>query len=295
MAKHEFGGKWTEEKLECLRKYLCAYTTIFKGNPKAAFFSTIFFDAFAGTGHRADANAKTDAVPTGIWNEEDGEAEAYRKGSARIALEVDPSFDYFVLVEQREERVQDLVELRSLYPEKLRSIDIRQGDANDILVQWCAKTNWKNHRAVVFLDPYGMQVEWTTIAAIAGTGAIDLWILFPLGMAINRLLTKNEPPPPGWSNALTRFFGTDEWRQAFYKKKTERTLFGDEESETKDADFDKIGSYFLSRLKTVFAKVAANPLVLRNSTGSPIYLLCFAAGNEKGAHTAVKIAQDILK
>jgi hypothetical protein len=29
--------------------------------------------------------------------------------------------------------------------------------------------------------------------------------------------------------------------------------------------------------------------------GVPIYLLCFAAGNPKGAPTAVKIAKDILE
>jgi len=51
----------------------------------------------------------------------------------------------------------------------------------------------------------------------------------------------------------------------------------------------------VARLKTVFARVAENPLALRNSTNTPLYLLCFAAGNPKGAATAVKIAGDILK
>jgi three-Cys-motif partner protein len=39
--------------------------------------------------------------------------------------------------------------------------------------------DWRSHRAVLFLDPYGMQVEWQTIEAIAKTAAIDLWLLFP--------------------------------------------------------------------------------------------------------------------
>jgi hypothetical protein len=51
----------------------------------------------------------------------------------------------------------------------------------------------------------------------------------------------------------------------------------------------------LDRLKTIFAQVAPNPLQLVNSRDIPIYLLCFAAGNPKGAATAVKIAKDILK
>jgi three-Cys-motif partner protein len=122
-----------------------------------------------------------------------------------------------------------------------------------------------------------------------------LWTLFPLGMAVNRLLTRNEPPPPQWANALTRFFGNDEWKKEFYQKKKELTLFGEEETERKEANFERIGEFFLKRLKGVFAQVASNPLIMTNSKGVPIYLLCFAAGNPKGAPTAVKIANDILK
>jgi three-Cys-motif partner protein len=50
MSSHQFGGRWTEEKLERLRKYLVAYTTIFKANERAKHLRTTFVDAFAGTG-----------------------------------------------------------------------------------------------------------------------------------------------------------------------------------------------------------------------------------------------------
>ncbi|MCI0387950.1 MAG: hypothetical protein MOB07_04160 [Acidobacteria bacterium] len=56
-----------------------------------------------------------------------------------------------------------------------------------------------------------------------------------------------------------------------------------------------IEQYFVERLKTVFAGVAENPLPLLNSHNNPLYLLCFASGNPKGAKTAIKIAQDILR
>jgi hypothetical protein len=42
---------------------------------------------------------------------------------------------------------------------------------------------------------YGMQVDWTTVEAIARTKAIDLWVLFPLGIGVNRLLTKSGDIP----------------------------------------------------------------------------------------------------
>lgn len=62
----------------------------------------------------------------------------------------------------------------------------------------------------------------------------------------------------------------------------------------KDTDFERIGRFFLSRLESVFPRVADNPLYLYNGRNVPIYLLCFAAANERNAHTAVKIAKDIL-
>ena len=43
-----FGGRWTEEKLEILRKYLQAYNTALKNQP----FKRVYIDAFAGTGYR---------------------------------------------------------------------------------------------------------------------------------------------------------------------------------------------------------------------------------------------------
>ena len=53
--------------------------------------------------------------------------------------------------------------------------------------------------------------------------------------------------------------------------------------------------YFNDRLKSIFAAVADEPKVLRNSANSPLYLLCFAAGNPKGAPIALRIASHLLK
>src|SRR5262249_42973217 len=230
-----------------------------------------------------------------LGDEDDSDAQALQKGSARIALEVDPPFDRYVFIEKLAKRVNELEALRREFPDKAAAIHVERADANEDLKRWCKQTNWQRHRAVVFLDPYGMQVDWATIDAIAATKAIDLWILFPLGVAVNRLLTKNVPPPKRWADALTRFFGSVEWKQEFYPKKTERTLWGQEETERKEADFARIGRFFLKRLETIFAQVAPNPLILTNPKEVPIYLLCFAAGNPKGGTTAVKIAKDILK
>ncbi|MEW6381284.1 MAG: three-Cys-motif partner protein TcmP [bacterium] len=202
--------------------------------------------------------------------------------------------DQYIFVELSSDFVMGLESLRQQFPQKANRIDIVREEANSFLQSWCEKQNWRTTRAVVFLDPYGMQVEWKTIDAIAHTKAIDLWILCPLGQAVNRLLTKNQPPSDSWAARLTKFFGTEEWKKAFYRTPKQTTLFGPEDSLQKNADFDSIGKFFINRLETVFVKVAQNPLPLRNSRNVPIFLLCFASANPKGAPTAVKIAQYIL-
>jgi three-Cys-motif partner protein len=148
----------------------------------------------------------------------------------------------------------------------------------------------------MFLDPFGMQVTWDTVRAIADTKAIDLWYLFPLGVGVNRLLKKEiKEIPETWAKKLDNIFGTPGWREAFYSTETVKTLFGEENIVIKDADFSKISDFFVNRLRTTFSGVADNPKLLRNSKDNPLYLLCFASGNPKGAKTAIKIAQDILR
>lgn len=177
-SSHQFGGRWTEEKLNRVRKYLDAYMKIFTKNVRASWFKTIYVDAFAGTGYRTPAQKDKDI---GISLFGDNEAISFQKGSAHTALETEPSFDEYLFIELSPEYTCELKTLRRKFPEKADRITIIQQEANSFLRSWCQHTNWDTTRAVVFLDPYGMQVEWKTIEAIAKTQAIDLWILFLLG------------------------------------------------------------------------------------------------------------------
>jgi three-Cys-motif partner protein len=290
-TQHGFGGDWTAEKLERVRKYLPAYTTIMNKQP---FFQFAYIDAFAGTGYRT---LKQDENPNELMFPEIVEQEvlSFLDGSARIALEVQPRFHKYIFIEKSEGRFQELQKLKTEYPSLQNDIELVQSDANDYLKDLCRNPNWKRHRAVLFLDPYGMEVDWDTIVAIANTQAIDLWLLFPLGVAVNRLLKKDGNIDTGVRGKLDRFLGTTDWYDVFYETIPTPTLFGNEMVTQKKGDFKLIEQYFVKRLQTIFTQVADNPLPLYNSKNNPLYLLCFAAGNPKGAPTAVKIAQHILK
>lgn len=294
---HRFGGDWTETKLDIIGGYLGAYTTALKNQP----FEKVYIDAFAGTGYRSAKAPRLgdgSAASIDLFPEEKRDAEEQDKliaGSAVIALKTEPRFDRYVFIESDAKRCASLAKLRQDFPDRASAIDIRQGDANEEVRRLC-RSDWRGRRAVLFLDPYGMNVEWATLQAIAESRAIDLWLLFPLGIGVNRLLTKSGEMPAEWSACLDRLFGTHDWQEAFYSPATQIDLF-DDPGVTKDADFGSIGRFFKKRLESIFPAVAPQPGVLRNSSNNPLYLLCFAVSNpeKKAIAPALKIAGHLLK
>lgn len=291
--QHLFGGNWTTDKIERVRKYLAAYMQIMKDRN----FSVAYIDAFAGTGY---VNPKQRMIQNLFPEFAESEVQNFIKGSARTALEIRPSFDRYIFIEKNKKHFAELENLKTEFPLLADKIKPVNADANDYIINLCQK-NWTKNRAVMFLDPYGMQVNWETIKAIASTQAIDLWILFPLGVAVNRLLKRNGDIRPGRKKRLDAIFGDSDWYDAFYRKDENPTLLSLIEEEehpsswTKTANFNSIGAYYNHRLESIFPKVAPNPLPLYSSNNNPLYLLCFAAANPRAADTAVKIAKDILK
>ncbi|NVJ25970.1 three-Cys-motif partner protein TcmP [Myxococcus sp. AM011] len=295
---HSFGGDWTEKKLDVLKHYLVAYTTALKDKPSANnAFRKAYIDAFAGTGTRTARERDTSSAPDTLLFPDLNEPAPQRllEGSAKLALQVEPRFESYIFIERSHERCQQLKALKQEFPALADDIVVRQGEANAEIQKLCAPLNaWKSRRAVLFLDPYGMQVEWKTIQAIAATKAIDLWLLVPLGMGINRVATKSGKIPDPWRQRMNAFFGTKDWYDEFYKVETTPTLFGDAQAQVK-APMDVMARYFNNRLKEVFAGVAEKPGMLRNSANNPLYLLCFAVGNERGKNVALRIANHLLK
>lgn len=292
--QHSFGGNWTTDKIERVRKYLAAYMQIMKTRK----FNVAYIDAFAGTGY---VNTKQKMVQSLFPVFSETEVQDFIKGSARTALEIEPPFNKYIFIEKNKKHFAELEKLKEDYPSLAGRIEPVNAEANEYIINLCNR-NWTKHRAVMFLDPYGMQVNWETIEAIASTKAIDLWILFPLGVAVNRLLKRNGDIRPGRKKRLDAMFGESNWFEAFYEKEERQNLFSSleendevETSWTKTANFKSIGEYYNRRLESIFPKVAPNPLPLLSSNNNPLYLLCFAAANPRAADTAVKIAKDILK
>lgn len=288
MQANTFGGTWTDSKLAVLEKYLRAYLSLMKGNERARHFKTKYIDAFAGSGYSL-RRTKRDLVADSFSRDVD--ARGLIEGSAIRALKLATPFDSYFFIERSAEALSNLI---GHIPDavKLR-VQLAHGDANSELAKLCAQWNTRSERAVVFLDPYGLQVKWNTLEKIARTQAMDLWMLFPIGMGVNRLLTTKGEPPAEWAATLDETFGTGDWRQAFYEKNVQAGLFGEVETTTKTAHFDGIAEFLLERLSTCFAHVCDRYLILRNSKNSPMFILLFAAAAPKGG-AGVKIARDII-
>lgn len=287
-AQQQFGGDWTAEKLVRVRKYLVAYATIMSKQQ----FRYAYIDAFAGTGYRTlkqDDNANELLFPELL----EQESKEFSEGSARIALQVEPRFTKYIFIERDAARFSELHKLKTDFPAVQSNIVLVNEDANSYIKKLCQNSNWQKNRAVLFLDPFGMQVTWETIGAIVKTKAIDMWYLFPLGVAVNRLLKKDGNIHEAMRQKLNAIFGATDWYEAFYHTSMSTDLFGEYSHTEKLMGFSRIEKYFVERLKTVFPGVAKNPLPLVNSRNNPLYLLCFASANHRGAKTALKIAQDI--
>ena len=90
---HQFGGDWTQEKLERLRKYLHAYMTIFTKNEWARRYTTYYVDAFAGTGARTSLdNVEITTLSLFEDQQDEKDVKQFHEGSAQIALGLDPPF-----------------------------------------------------------------------------------------------------------------------------------------------------------------------------------------------------------
>jgi three-Cys-motif partner protein len=262
-------GRWSEDKLSLLGRYLDAYTKIMKGQAWCR-NGYHYIDAFAGTGK---PKAKDE--------------ERYVDGSPLVALKISHPFHSYIFIEKEAWRVDKLKRLKEEFP--TYNIEIKRGNCNTIIVkEIVTEIRFENfNRGIIFLDPFGMDIEWETIKFIADTRALEIFLNFP-AMAINRsvLIKQGYKLKAEQIERMNRFWGSEDWRVDLYQE--EPTLFGMEIKKIPQTG-KSLGNLFTSRLNEVFPEVS-EPLVMRNSRNAPLYCLVFAGHKESGK----RIAQNIF-
>ena len=274
---NEFGGLWTKQKIDIVVEYAKAYLKIMNKYP---YFKLVYFDGFAGSGS--------------VKQSEGGGYRSMAGAAVKIlSIEKPKTFDLYYFVEKR----LDFCERLSLLVEKRfaeRKINIVSEDCNTKikdLAHFLEKAENKYYRVLAFIDPYGMQVEWSSITTLKEHG-VDLWILVPTGVGVNRLLLKNGRISRPWIERLQSFLGLsfEEIESNFYRESQQGNIFGEKETLKIDNAIHRAGELYSKQLKTVFKHVS-EPYILRNTKNSPMYHFVLATDNPAG----IKIANDVIR
>lgn len=282
----DWGGSWTVKKLDAFEKYVNAYLSIMEIN---SFWKTIYFDGFAGSGEVQKRNNKELIEQLCLIEDEQN---VYR-GAAERVVGLDKKFSFYYFIEKNDSAREKLkVKLIEKSPNLESCLVFKESDCNSQLNELASVLQKsRKYASLIFLDPFGMQIDWSTIAKLEGTRS-DIWILIPTGVIVNRLLDKKGEMKN--INKLESFFGLpkEEILKEFYSVRNELTLFGDiNETVTKVMDpINKISRLYAKNLASIWDFVTPSPLRLTNSNNVPIFHFIFASNNKN----AVKIAQQII-
>jgi len=268
MEREDTIGRWSVDKLDLLKKYLKAYLQVLKNEPWCRGYE--YIDGFAGTGKPKSRDEQR-----------------YIDGSPRVALELTPPFIKYHFIESSNWRLEELERLKTEF--QGREIEVYPGDCNEILrrriVPSLPYDSFK--RAIAFLDPFGMQLEWETLQRIADARTIEVFLNFSV-MAINRNVRRRhkEDISATVKERMNRFWGTEDWVAELYEEKT--TLFGPQAVRIQRTGKD-LGQRFRKRLEELFPHCTV-PVLMTNSKNAPLYCLIFGGHNPTGA----RIANDIF-
>lgn len=276
MDKNQFGGSWTELKIEVLETYTRQFLKVFKNQPKQ---KLLYFDGFAGSG---------DIEVEGIGHESSHTIE----GAAIRILKIDKprTFNMYYFVEKKKSLAASLEKkIKTQFPDKQAYVQAK--DCNEKLValaKFLRSDKGKDFKVLGFIDPKGMQLEWSSLEVLKGL-AIDLWILNPTS-GTNRVLVRKREMDESWLKRLELFLGMnrEEIKKHFYSKRT--TLFGDLDIVKGNDPIRKLHELYASRIAGNIFKYVSNPKVLRNNLGAPLFHFFMSTNSE----IALRIANSVV-
>ena len=252
-------GYWSELKLEIIRKYAQAYSTILSKQR----LKHMYVDGFSGAGEHI-SRATGEVIP----------------GSPLNALHLDPPFSEYFLIDLDGEKVDHL---RCLVG-KDSHVHVLEGDCNRRLLEDVfPNIRYQDYRrGLCLLDPYGLHLDWEVIATAGEMKSLEIFLNFPI-MDMNRnvLWRSNEGPTPDHTERMTRFWGDESWKGVAYREERQLSLFGELRLEKQSNEV--IAEAFRIRLQEVAGfGFVPQPVPMRNTKGAVVYYLFFASQNATG-------------
>lgn len=270
-------GYWSEVKLDIVRKYASAYTRIM-GAQTVPSFRFYYIDAFSGAGLHLSKNTGEDIL-----------------GSPLNALNVSPPFHKYFLIDLDGNKTEQLK--KSPQVKDNPNVEVFTGDCNEILLNrvFPEIKYYDYERALCLLDPYGLHLDWEVIREAGRTGAIEIFLNFPImDMNRNALWRNPDKVNDARKRRMTKFWGNESWRDIAYSDNAQKNLF-DIEEEVKQ-DNATVAKAFGERLRIEgeFRHVI-EPMAMRNSNNAIVYYLFFATQKLIAKDIARDIAGDTVE
>ena len=263
-------GKWTEEKLDYLTRYIERFETSMRDKPWRA---RHYIDLQAGPG-KCRVKRTTRVL----------------LGSPLIALTTEHPFTGYFFVDNDHGNVEAL-RRRCSQSSLTSKVIIFEGDCNivvDEIVKHVKAIDshfirgaWPSLN-LAFLDPEGFELRWETVAKLASLARMDLIINFSI-YGLRRFMPiciKQD------HSDIDDFFGGTEWRDIYYKYAGHsgrvRALL--------DSYKDKLGALGYEDVRD-----STEPLIRNTLRRAPLYYLVFACKHRLGNKFWNDIAQQNLQ
>jgi three-Cys-motif partner protein len=246
-------GNWSEVKLDIIREYAEAYSTIMSAQQKPKLVH-LYIDAFAGAGINKSRSTGN-----------------YVPGSPLNALLVNPPFKEYHLIDLDKSKADSLKVITKDNP----AVKVYEEDCNQALLKKIfPRAKYEDyHRALCILDPYGLHLNWDVIAKAGQMRSIEIFLNFPVADMNRNVLWRNPENVSQQQIArMNAFWGDESWRTIAYD--TNGNLFGFPEKQPNDI----IAEAFRKRLQNVAGfKYVPEPIPMCNSNNATIYYLFFAS------------------
>ena len=299
MVAQSFGDKYTKQKLDTVERYLRPYSTALNGK-----FKLLYVDACAGSG-ASIPKAATKSEAEDAQQALDGfarpvvDSDQIVIGSALRALSINPPFHQYLFNDLDSKNVESLkTAINGKFSYLGDRVLTTNLDANEMLRNMAASYDWRETRAVVFLDPFGLQIKFETLEILARTRAVDLWYLVPVFAMYRQVSGDGEINLDGGPR-VDAALGTMAWRNMAVKTETvPEDLFEDAGTKTKRAmdieGFEAIAKY---RLASAFGGRVLDKTLPLGKNGVHYFSLMFAWANPtpKAEELAKKFAAAVLK
>lgn len=151
-----------------------------------------------------------------------------------------------------------------------------RGDANKVVGDVMRSVH-KRAYAFVFADMEApRQFPWTSVIALREQGhtSVDLYMLFPLDMALKRLLSSNPKTVEQSASVLTSFYGTEDWRPLLRYREGSGAELG-----------LAAQRLYLDRLRTLWSH-AVEVCDVRRGANHRLYKMLYASNNTGGEDIA---------